>query len=175
MSQYSQLEIDPQALGTAELPAQINAPEECLPERQYCVFRVGLGYYCLSVLEVEEVVDWPAITRVPLAPPFLLGVFNLRGVIVPAVDIANGDTRPSVQLPKQLVVAAVRGEGEHGDLRLGLAADEVVGTYSTSEPLLVEEAPRTALQCCGVLRYHDRLALVLELRRLTEAFPIPVI
>ncbi len=37
--------------------------EERLPERQYCVFRAGRERFCLSVLEVEEVVDWPIVTQ----------------------------------------------------------------------------------------------------------------
>ena len=37
------------------------------PERQYCVFRAGRERFCFSVLDVEEVVEWPNLTRVPLA------------------------------------------------------------------------------------------------------------
>src|SRR5213076_1856089 len=54
---------------------------EQLPEKQYCVFRAGRERFCLLVLDVEEVVEWPRVTRVPLAPAFLVGVFNLRGAI----------------------------------------------------------------------------------------------
>ena len=36
-------------------------------QRQYCIFRAGRERFCLSVLEVEEVVDWPPVTRMPLA------------------------------------------------------------------------------------------------------------
>jgi hypothetical protein len=60
-------------------------------------------------------------------------------------------------------------------LRLGIAADEVIGTYTTTEPLLVEEAPRDVPHCCGMLRHEERLALALDLRRLTETFPVGVI
>ena len=41
-------------------------------ERQYCVFRSGRERFSLTVLDVEEVVDWPRVTRVPLGPPFLM-------------------------------------------------------------------------------------------------------
>ena len=67
--------------------------EERLPERQYCVFRAGRERFCFSVLEVEEVVDWPIVTRIPLSPAFLMGVFNLRGTIVPLIDIAFTEGR----------------------------------------------------------------------------------
>ena len=39
---------------------------ERLPERQYCIFRAGRERYCLAVLDVEEVLEWPQVTRIPM-------------------------------------------------------------------------------------------------------------
>ena len=67
-------------------PEVLNAPaaeEQQLPEKQYCVFRAGRERFCLHVLDVEEVVEWPKLTKLPLGPAFLMGIFNLRGSIVP--------------------------------------------------------------------------------------------
>jgi chemotaxis signal transduction protein len=127
------------------------------------------------VLEVEEVVDWPIVTRVPLAPPFLMGIFNLRGTIVPLVDIAFTEGRRPGLLPKHVVVAAIPGDARRDDLRLGIAADEVIGTYSANEQTLLDQAPNDVPHCRGMLRHDERLALVMDLRRLTEVFPVPVI
>lgn len=149
--------------------------EERLPERQYCVFRAGRERFCLSVLEVEEVVDWPIVTRIPLAPAFLMGVFNLRGTIVPLVDIAFTEGRRPGLLPKHVVVAVLKSDGSREDLRLGIAADEVVGTYSATEEALLDQAPNDVPHCRGMLRHDDRLALVVDLRRLTDVFPAPAI
>jgi purine-binding chemotaxis protein CheW len=154
---------------------QLELLPQAEPDRQYCVFRSGRERFCLSVLDVEEVVEWPGLTRVPLAPPFLMGIFNLRGSIVPVVDIAFSEGRRPDLPPRHVVVASLPPEGDQEQLRLGIAADEVIGTYSTADPLLVEEAPRDVPHCCGMLRHQDRLALALDLRRLTEAFPVPVI
>jgi chemotaxis signal transduction protein len=145
------------------------------PERQYCVFRSGRERFCLSVLDVEEVVEWPSLTRVPLAPSFLMGIFNLRGSIVPVVDIAFTEGRRPDLPPKHVVVASLAADDDHDYMRIGIASDEVIGTYSTADPLLVEEAPRDVPHCCGMLRHQDRLALALDLKKLTEAFPVPVI
>ncbi|HLJ25989.1 MAG TPA: chemotaxis protein CheW [Candidatus Angelobacter sp.] len=145
------------------------------PERQYCVFRTGRERFCFSVLDVEEVVEWPNLTRVPLSPTFLMGIFNLRGSIVPVVDIAFTEGRRADLPPRHVVVASLRSEDDHDDLRIGIAADEVIGTFSTSDPLLVDEAPLDVPHCCGMLRHEDRLALALDLKRLTETFPVPVI
>lgn len=145
------------------------------PEQQYCVFRSGRELYCLSVFEVEEVVEWPVLTRVPLAPQFLMGIFNLRGVIIPVLDIAYREERRADRQPTRLVVAAWGGEADRGVFRVALAADEMLGSYATSEPLLVEEAPTGAAHCRGMLRHDDWFALALDLRRLNESFPIPAI
>ncbi|HXQ25652.1 MAG TPA: chemotaxis protein CheW [Candidatus Acidoferrales bacterium] len=151
------------------------SPEDRRPERQYCVFRAGRERFCLSVLEVEEVVDWPIVTRIPLAPAFLMGVFNLRGTIVPLMDIAFTEGRRPGLLPKHVVVAALKGDGQREDLRIGIASDEVIGTYSATEEALLDQAPAEVPHCRGMLRHDDRLALVVDLRRLTDVFPVPVI
>jgi chemotaxis signal transduction protein len=145
------------------------------PELQYCVFRTGRERFCLPVLDVEEVVDWPATTKLPLSPPYLLGIFNLRGAIVPLVDIAFTEGRRPGLLPKHVVVASHKSECRHEELRLGIAADEVIGTYSVSPDALLEQAPEDVPHCIGMLRHEDRLALALDLERLIEAFPGPTI
>jgi len=149
--------------------------EEQAPEHQYCIFRAGRERFSLSVLDVEEVVEWPSVTRMPLSPAFLMGIFNLRGSIVPVIDIAFTEGRRPDLSPKHVVVGVLKGDGDRDDLRVGMAADEVIGTYSTSESLLVEEAPKDVPHCCGMLRHDERLALHLDLKRVTEVFPVPVI
>ena len=149
--------------------------EERLPEKQYCVFRTGRERFCVSVLDVEEVVEWPGLTRVPLAPAFLMGIFNLRGSIVPIIDIAFTEGRRADLSPRHVVVASLKQGPEQEIMRMGIAADEVIGTYTTSDPLLVDEAPRDVPHCCGMLRHEDRLALALDLKRMTEAFPVGAI
>lgn len=149
--------------------------EKRSPESQYCVFRAGRERFCLSVLAVEEVVDWPLITRVPLGPSFLMGVFNLRGSIVPLVDIAFTEGRRSGLLPRHVVVAALLDDAHPVCLRVGIAADEVIGTYTAADDSLLDQMPSEVPHCRGMLRHDDRLALVLDLAKLLDVFPVPVI
>ncbi|MGE5324413.1 MAG: chemotaxis protein CheW [Actinomycetota bacterium] len=158
-----------------QLPAEVLAEPRIEEMRQYCVFRAGRERFCFSVLDVEEVVEWPRLTRIPLAPGFLMGIFNLRGAIVPVVDIAMTEGRRSDLMPKHVVVASLTNASSREVLRIGIAADEVLGTYSTAEPLVLEGVPRDMHHCCGLLRHEDRLALALDLKKLTETFPVPVI
>jgi purine-binding chemotaxis protein CheW len=168
----------------APLAADADAPEllEALsslddrpPESQYCVFRSGRERFCLPVLDVEEVLDWPLLTKLPLAPAYVQGIFNLRGSIVPLIDIALTEGRRAGLLPKHVVVASPRGNGHHEDLCVGIAADEVIGTYMVNSDDLLEQAPENVPHCIGMLRHDDRLALVIDLRKLLEVFPGPSI
>lgn len=171
IKEQPQFESGPE-MDAAEV-VELQEPAE--PLHQYCVFRAGRERFCFSVLDVEEVVEWPDLTRIPLAPSFLMGIFNLRGTIVPVLDIAFTEgRRPDLQ-PRHVVVASVAEDSERDRLRVGIAADEVVGTFGTSDQLLSEEAPPDVPHCCGIVRHDERVALALDLKKLTEAFPVPVI
>ena len=145
------------------------------PSRQFCVFRAGRERLCLPVLEVDEVVDWQLVTRVPLGPPFLMGVFNLRGTIIPAVDIAVTEGRRPGLLPRSVIVAVLAGDDRNEDTHVGIAADEVIGTFPASSDSLLDHAPPDMPHCRGMLRHEERLALVLDLRQLIQVFAVPVI
>src|ERR1700747_73973 len=175
MSEDFHLEPLPADAATGALLEALGPLEERAPESQYCVFRSGRERFCLPVLDVEEVLDWPLLTKLPLCPAYLVGIFNLRGSIVPLIDIAITEGRRPGLLPKHVVVASLRRESHHDDIRIGIASDEVIGTYSVNSEDLLEQAPENVPHCVGMLRHDDRLALVIELRRLLEVFPGPSI
>jgi chemotaxis signal transduction protein len=150
------LHLEPLAAdeSTGSLLEALGPMEERRPQSQYCVFRSGRERLCLPVLDVEEVLDWPILTKVPLSPAYLVGIFNLRGTIVPLIDIAMTEGRRPGLLPRHVVVASLAADGHHEIIRVG-----------------IENVPH----CIGMLRHDDRLALVIDLRRLLEAFPGPSI
>ena len=160
---------------TGSLLEALGPMEERRTQSQYCVFRSGRERLCLPVLDVEEVLDWPILTKVPLSPAYLVGIFNLRGTIVPLIDIAMTEGRRPGLLPRHVVVASLPADGHREILRVGIAADEVIGTYSANSDEVLEQAPENVPHCIGMLRHDDRLALVIDLRRLLEAFPGPSI
>jgi len=152
MNDEFQLTPLPPDADTAEMLEAIGPLEERPAESQYCVFRSGRERFCLPVLDVEEVLEWPIVTKLPLGPSYLMGIFNLRGAIVPLVDIAMTEGRRPGLLPKHVVVASMRVEGSHEDVRIGIASDEVVGTYSelrTTCCIKRRKTSRIASACCA--------------------------
>src|SRR5260370_35062182 len=105
MSEDFHLEPLPADADTGDLLEALGPIEERLPESQYCVFRSGRERFCLPVLDVEEGLDWPLLSEVPLGPAYLVGIFNLPGTIGPLIDIAITEAPRPGLVPKQLVVA----------------------------------------------------------------------
>ena len=62
-----------------------NAPEVI---KQYLTFNIGHEYYGLELSQTREIIEYNGITEVPLMPNFLRGVINLRGEVVPVIDLA---------------------------------------------------------------------------------------
>jgi chemotaxis signal transduction protein len=175
MSNGKQLEPIPPNSAAGDAAGANDSMDQLLGASQFCVFRAGRERFCLEVLEVEEVVEWPLVTRIPLTPPFLMGVFNLRGSIVPVVDIAITEGRRPGLSPRNVVVASVTGDVQAENIRIGIAADEVIGTYQVGKDSLLEHSPEDLRHCSGMLQHEDRLALIVDMNRLIQSFPIPAI
>src|SRR5262249_57521649 len=93
----------------------------------------------------------------------MMGIFNLRGAIVPLIDIAITEGRRPGLHPKHVVVASLRGEGHQEEIRVGIASDEVVGTYSVTSEDMLRQAPENVPHCVGMLPHHDPLPLLFDL------------
>jgi chemotaxis signal transduction protein len=94
----------------------------------YVRIRVAEEAYALPVTHVREISDLGELTPVPGARPEVLGVCNLRGQILPVVDLAKLLGVARTTSPSRLLVA------EAGGLAAGLAIDEVSGVDELAEP-----------------------------------------
>ena len=57
--------------------------------REYITFRIGTQYFCVDIMSVREIRGWTPATALPHAPGFIRGVINLRGIVLPIVDLAE--------------------------------------------------------------------------------------
>ncbi len=109
--------------------------------RQYLTFRLGEEVFGLDVGKVREILDMTTITRIPRTPEFLRGVINLRGNVVPVVDMRLKFGLPAVEntVDTCIVVTEVSLEGE--TTVLGALVDSVQEVFEL-EPKHIEPAPR---------------------------------
>lgn len=92
---------------------------------RFLTFRLGEELLALDMSSVREVLEFAGITRMPLAPPTLPGVINLRGAVVPVIDLAERLRRGSAQFARRTCVIIVEIEHEGASHRLGLIVDGV--------------------------------------------------
>jgi purine-binding chemotaxis protein CheW len=97
--------------------------------------RVAGEDYALSVADVLEVAELGEVTQVPGAGGEIMGVRNLRGQVVPVVDLARVLDLPDGASPKRIVIA------EQGGRKAGLAVDEVAGVEELPEASEDVESP----------------------------------
>ncbi|HJW03943.1 MAG TPA: chemotaxis protein CheW [Azospira sp.] len=68
--------------GSQKLPATVDqAPA------QYLTFQLGGEVFALGILNVKEIIEYGTVTEIPMMPPFIRGVLNLRGAVVPVIDL----------------------------------------------------------------------------------------
>jgi len=132
--------------------------------RQYVLFRIGAEEYGLPIEKVSSIIRYEPSTRVPRAPVSVEGVINLRGRVIPVVNLGkrlfDSEFTPS---PHARIVVA---EGEGGSV--GLVVD-AAAEVATVEGDAVMPPPQTALSSDtseafeGVVHYQGRLVILLDL------------
>lgn len=107
---------------------------------QYLTFRVGEEIFSLNVRRVQEVLDFTRVTRVPRMPLFVRGVLNLRGAVVPVIDLGEklGLGRLEESEDTSIVVAEVLVENDL--IVMGLLCDGV-DQVITLQPHEIEPPP----------------------------------
>lgn len=130
-------------------------------ERQYCTFFVGGLFMGVDVQKVQEVIRYQQMTRVPLAPPVVSGLINLRGQIVTAVDLRRrlGLVPRNGEQPMNVVVRTDDGA-------VSLLVDEIEDVREVQAETF-ERPPETLRGgarelITGVYKLKDRLLLILD-------------
>ncbi len=105
-------------------PARPGQAAAALPD-QYLTFVLGSEVFALGILAVKEIIEYSSVTEVPLMPPFLRGVINLRGSVVPVIDLAVRFGRIPAAITRRtcIVIVEHQAAGERRDI--GLIVDSV--------------------------------------------------
>lgn len=108
------------------IAARSQAPGSASPDaEQYLTFQLAEQEYGIDILRVQEIKGWDKPTRIPHSPAHVLGVINLRGAVVPVIDLHARFGRPAATLGKKTCIVifdSLRG-GER--VELGLLVDAV--------------------------------------------------
>jgi len=92
---------------------------------QYLTFLAGEERFAIGILDVKELIEVSSMTRVPMTPDFIRGVINLRGSVVPVVDLASRLGRSTSELTKRSCIVLVEIVLEEEGQTIGMLVDEV--------------------------------------------------
>ena len=139
-------------------------------KEQYLTFFIRSEEYAVGILRVKEIIEYETVTRVPAVPVHVRGVINLRGAVLPVIDLAakfgHGESAPT--RTTCIVVVETKVDGEL--LVVGLLADAVSEVVDlTSEQIEPPPAFGTSVRVdflVGMGKLEGRLVLVLDLDRI---------
>jgi purine-binding chemotaxis protein CheW len=117
------------ALATTEQKRQLTAGEAqtLVQAKQYLTFMLGGEMFSINILSIKEIIWYADLTAVPMMPDCIRGVINLRGAVVPVLDLSNRFGKPSTPIIKSSCIVIVElsttNEGER--LNMGVVVDSV--------------------------------------------------
>ncbi len=115
---------------TAETSSEQQAPsiEEVLTQ-QYLTFIMADEEYGVDILAVQEIRGWERATMVPNSPSYMKGVLNLRGTIVPIIDLRDRFLLDAIEYTDATVVVILKVDTEKGDRTMGIVVDAISDVY----------------------------------------------
>jgi purine-binding chemotaxis protein CheW len=150
-----------------------SSPNAAATGAQYLTFVCGGEEYGLEILRVQEIKGWDHVTRVPYAPAYVLGVMNLRGMIVPVIDLRTRLNLEKRDFDTSTVVIVVRVRGSRGEKTVGIVVDAVSEVYSVLAEAIkpVPELGSNADDSCvrGIATVDGKMVMLLDIDSLLAA------
>ncbi len=139
---------------------------------QYLTFILAGEEYGVNILRVQEIKGWIGVTAIPNTPDYVQGVVNLRGTIVPIIDLRRCFRIEAVEYDKTTVVIMLKVMGQRGPQTMGFVVDAVSDVYDVSAEQR-RPAPDfgTAAQAgfvTGLATVADKTVILLDIDRLVE-------
>jgi purine-binding chemotaxis protein CheW len=135
--------------------------------RQYLSFTLGEELFAVPIAPIREIIEFAGLTEIPLTPPFMRGVINLRGAVVPVIDLSVRFERERTQIGRRSCVVIVEVALEDGMHPLGVIVDAVNEVLEV-EPDRIEPRPGFGAGLrddfvAGMLSLDGRFVVVLDL------------
>ena len=147
----------------------ILAPPSGLDTRagKYLTFMVGKEEFGVAVLKVREIMEMQEVTALPLTPPYLKGVINLRGKVTPVIDLRLKFGLPGIDTTERTCIVVVQVQGESTPIVIGIVVDEVseVLTMTSGD---IEDTPDFGADVAtdyilGIARMKGKVKILLDI------------
>ncbi len=137
---------------------------------QYLTFMLAGEEYGVAILQVQEIKGWDKVTRIPHTPEYVLGVINLRGAVVPILDLRRRLGLGRIEFGPTTVVIVVRVNRGDAERTVGMVVDAVsevynIGSAETKAPPDVCGNVNTVF-VKALATVQDRMLILLDMDRL---------
>jgi purine-binding chemotaxis protein CheW len=145
--------------------------------QQYLTFILANEEYGVNILRVQEIKGWDTVTPIPNTPPFVLGVINLRGTIVPIIDLRKRFGINAAEYGKTTVVIVLKVKGQRGDRTMGFVVDAVSDVYNLTSaqtrpaPDFGTTVSAEFLQSLATV--DNKMVILLDIDHLVDAEAVP--
>ena len=136
---------------------------------KYLIFRLAEEAYGIDIFSVREIIGLPAITPVPRTPVFIKGVINLRGKIIPVVDLRTKFCMSQKEFTRDTCIVMVDVAATSGRLWMGIIVDSVrdVANFAAGD---LEEVPSFGVRVdtsflLGLGRQKEGMTLLLDIEK----------
>ena len=143
---------------------------EAAVSTQYLTFKLGEEIFALDVAEVREILDFTTVTKVPRTPSFMRGVINLRGSVVPVMDLRLKFGMSATEQTVNSCIIVVEMSLEGDNIVIGVLADAVQEVIDM-EPEQIEPAPRIGTNLnmdyiLGMGKHNGTFMMILDIDRI---------
>ncbi len=141
-------------------------PDVQQEEAQYLTFFLGKEMFAFDILGIKEIIEYGNLTSVPMMPEFIRGVINLRGAVVPVVDLSARFGRAASVVTRRscIVIIEAENEGEKQDIGVMVDAVSEVLEIPAAE---IEPAPSFGVKIRtdfinGMGKVKDKFVIILD-------------
>ena len=109
------------ALAKKEVQTAVANPEQ----GQYLTFLLGGEMFAIGILGIKEIIEYGSLTTVPMMPEFIRGVINLRGAVVPVVDLSARFGRQASEVTRRSCIVIIEATADEEKHDVGVVVDSV--------------------------------------------------
>jgi purine-binding chemotaxis protein CheW len=150
--------------------ASMAAQETASGQQQYLTFHLASEEYAISILRIKEIIEYDQITKVPRMPGWVRGVINLRGSVVPVIDLAVKFGMEETRISPLCCIIIIELEIDGEPIVMGVIAESVSQVVDLS-PVDIQPPPAfgTRLRAdflLGMGTLEKKFALILDIDRI---------
>lgn len=157
-----------------KLGQQLNETTQPMPTAagQYLTFILAGTEYGVDILRVQEIKGWDTATEIPNTPEYIRGIINLRGTIVPIVDLRKRFHMDTVAYGNTAVVVVLKVKRAGGERTMGFVVDAVSDVYNVTVDQ-IKAAPDFGTSVStefvkGLATVGDKMVILLEIDQLVD-------